>query len=277
MKLKLIIFIIAGILWATIPALCSKNTSRECQLLSPKEIVDTCYLSIGYYHRTYDPVLKTTKCPDEILMIGNNNSWYGSYGVFELDSLVRLKPDMSSEEFSKIYKSLDMSPECLMKNFQDNTYRFCGHIFANYYKYQDDTPVINWTLHNETDTILDQKCRKATCDFRGRHWTAWYADIPISDGPWMFSGLPGLILKLTDSKSEHLIEAFEIMSNSVPIGMPKHLYIKTTREKYLKELEDYKNNPWKSLEMMDTNAVDQDNKKTQSRKKKLFYNPIELE
>lgn len=277
MKLRLLIFIIAGMLWTMLPAYSTNNISDGRRLLTPKEIVDTCYLTIGYYHRTYDPILETTRCPDEILLIGNNNSWYGSYGAFQIDSLVRSRHDMSREEFGKIYNSLDMSPECLIKDYLDDSYKFCGHIFSNYYTYQEKVPVIDWTLHNETDTVLNQICRKATCLFRGRKWTAWYANIPISDGPWMFSGLPGIILKLTDSESEHLIEAFEIQTTTAPFGMPKHLYIKTTREKYLKELKDYKNNPWKNLEMIGTQMADKDDRKIQHRKKKLFYNPIELE
>lgn len=277
MNLKLLILIITWTLCISVPVHSTNNAPRERKLTVPIERADTSYLSVGYYHRTYDPILKTAKCPDEILLIGNHNSWYGSYGSFQLDSLVRAKPDMSREEFGELYRSLDMFPECLLKNYKDDTYKFCGHIFSNYYSYQEPIPTIDWTLHNETDTILDHRCLKATCDFRGRKWTAWYADIPISEGPWMFSGLPGLILKLTDSQSEHLIEAFEIQTNSDPFGMPQHLYIRTTREKYLQELADYKNNPWKNLEMMETRIVDQGGGKIQSRKKKLFYNPIELE
>lgn len=276
MRLKTIFVVITIMLAGYLSAFAKEPVSGERKLMVPTEIVDTSYLSVGYFHRIYDPVLKISKCPDEILLIGNNSSWYGSYGIYQLDSLVRSRPDMSSDEFGKIYRELDTFPECLLKDFQASSYRFCGHIFSNYYKYQEEIPHIDWKLYEETDTILGQKCMKATCDFRGRHWTAWYTDIPISDGPWMFTGLPGLILRLEDSKAEHLIEAFEIRENSVPFGMPKHLYIKTKRDKYLKELADYKNNPWKNLEMLDTHAVDQDGKKVQPHKKKLFYNPIEL-
>jgi len=36
----------------------------------------------------------------------------------------------------------------------------------------------------------------------GRHWIAWFApSIPISEGPYKFSGLPGLIIKLSDSNN----------------------------------------------------------------------------
>lgn len=277
MKLKNAFIVMTVMLAAHLSLFSLDFSSGPRTLMVPTEIADTSYLSVGYYHRTYDPVLQTSKCPDEILLIGDNNSWYGSYGVFQLDSIVKSRPDMSREEFGKIYRELDMFSECLLKDYQENSYKFNGHIFTNHYSYEEEIPHIDWMLCDETETILGQECMKATCDFRGRHWTAWYADIPISDGPWMFSGLPGLILRLEDSQAEHLIEAFEIRENSVTFGLPKHLYVKTTREKYLKELSDYKNNPWKNLELMDTHAVDQEGNKTRPGKKKMFYNPIELE
>ena len=44
----------------------------------------------------------------------------------------------------------------------------------------------------------------AVSDFRGRRWTAWFApDISISDGPWKFSGLPGLIMEAYDTENHY--------------------------------------------------------------------------
>jgi GLPGLI family protein len=57
----------------------------------------------------------------------------------------------------------------------------------------------NWVLQNETKLIGKFKCKKATTYFRGRNYIAWYSpEIPINNGPWKFSGLPGLILELKD-------------------------------------------------------------------------------
>ena len=50
--------------------------------------------------------------------------------------------------------------------------------------------------------------RLATTDFRGRHWTAWFAtDIPVSDGPWKLGGLPGLILEAYDKGHQYTFTA----------------------------------------------------------------------
>lgn len=66
-------------------------------------------------------------------------------------------------------------------------------------RYEEDAPTQQWTLADSTRTVLGHRCRQATCDFRGRRWTAWFApDIPVSDGPWKLGGLPGLILEAYD-------------------------------------------------------------------------------
>lgn len=53
----------------------------------------------------------------------------------------------------------------------------------------------NWQITNETRTISNYKCRKATSNYNGMSFTAWFTDeIPINTGPDKFDGLPGLIL-----------------------------------------------------------------------------------
>lgn len=57
----------------------------------------------------------------------------------------------------------------------------------------------DWQLTEDTKTIHDFKCTKATLNFRGRQFVAWFtSDIPVSFGPWKFHGLPGLILEVYD-------------------------------------------------------------------------------
>ena len=64
-----------------------------------------------------------------------------------------------------------------------------------------DTYTIDWKISEETRTIQDMVLQKAECDFRGRHYIAWFnPKIPISDGPWKLRGLPGLIVEAYDEK-----------------------------------------------------------------------------
>ena len=63
-------------------------------------------------------------------------------------------------------------------------------------------------VHYHHTMQRDTVRRLATSDFRGRHWTAWFAtDIPVSDGPWKLGGLPGLILEAYDKGHQYTFTA----------------------------------------------------------------------
>ncbi len=62
---------------------------------------------------------------------------------------------------------------------------------------------IQWKIEKQTKQVGNFTCKKATCRYKGREYTAWFTpEIPISDGPWKLHGLPGLILEAEDSKGE---------------------------------------------------------------------------
>ncbi|MGI6048337.1 MAG: GLPGLI family protein [Petrimonas sp.] len=66
---------------------------------------------------------------------------------------------------------------------------------------QEVEEMAHWQMVEGTDTILTYPCQKAVVSYAGRDYTAWFApEIPINDGPWKFWGLPGLILKVTDTQ-----------------------------------------------------------------------------
>jgi GLPGLI family protein len=74
-----------------------------------------------------------------------------------------------------------------------------------------ETPIMStefWTIYTEQDsTIVGLKAYKAECRYGGRHWKAWFSpEIAVSDGPYKFSGLPGLILKLSSNDDEYSFE-----------------------------------------------------------------------
>lgn len=67
------------------------------------------------------------------------------------------------------------------------------------YKVEESIPDFNWKLHHEEKLINGLTAKKATTNFRGRHYTAWYIPaIPSPYGPWKFGGLPGLITEVYD-------------------------------------------------------------------------------
>ena len=61
--------------------------------------------------------------------------------------------------------------------------------------------LFEWKLLEGDSVVCEYPCHKAVTTFRGRTWTVWYTlDLPYSDGPWKFCGLPGLVLHAYDSE-----------------------------------------------------------------------------
>jgi GLPGLI family protein len=74
---------------------------------------------------------------------------------------------------------------------------------SEFFSVEMTEPNIPWVIENETKMISGQQCQKASCHFKGRSYTAWFApQLPFPYGPWKLCALPGLILEATDSKNE---------------------------------------------------------------------------
>ena len=119
----------------------------------------------------------------------------------------------------------------------------------HHYRYSEPVPHWEWALSEETQTILEHQCQKATCHWRGRDFVAWFAtDIPIRRGPWKFGGLPGLILKLYDTDRLYTFEAIGIEKGDYPIYQyPKKHYGVSTRQKVWKLQGDLNRNFHKTV------------------------------
>src|SRR5690606_3979097 len=68
---------------------------------------------------------------------------------------------------------------------------------VQYYTYTEPVQQIEWQIHSDSvKQILDFACTKASADFRGRQWEVWFtSDVPYPEGPWLLTGLPGLIIQ----------------------------------------------------------------------------------
>lgn len=111
------------------------------------------------------------------------------------------------------------------------------------YMYYQNTP-LEWQISAEQDTILGYSCTKASTKYAGRDYEAWFTtEIPFSDGPYIFSGLPGLILKLSDRKNHYCYTITSFQKNkgnylSEPVF--KEECIVSKREKVLSIREEYR-------------------------------------
>lgn len=151
------------------------------------------------------------------LDVKNNQSLFISESKLLRDSLVAVlksqtNPDIKKSkkdkpEFPKLANGKSIQPTFfeyfIKKNNEDKTVSLVESIGSKQVYYQEDRKM-NWNISDQVSNFNGYKAQKATMSFGGRIWTAWFApDIKVYDGPYKFSGLPGLIVKLEDEKGDY--------------------------------------------------------------------------
>ncbi|MCY1661665.1 GLPGLI family protein [Chryseobacterium sp. SL1] len=70
---------------------------------------------------------------------------------------------------------------------------------------------LNWKILSDKKKIEDFECRKATVEYGGRSWIAWFTQsIPIPEGPYIFNGLPGIIVNISDDQENYSFNLIKI-------------------------------------------------------------------
>jgi GLPGLI family protein len=105
------------------------------------------------------------------------------------------------------------------------------------YRFTETIPPQAWQIAADTATILGYHCQKATATFRGRNYEAWFSpEIPVNEGPWKFFGLPGLILKVSDTDEIFSFVCVGMENLILPrdITMSQEKYINCSRDELAK-------------------------------------------
>ena len=160
-------------------------------------------------------------------------------GSMNVDSKI-----MSQRKGSVRYKILKKYPEF---NIFTTT-----NIGIDSYKVADDRKLV-WSILSDKQKIGEFNAQKATTEFAGRQWVAWFStELPFQDGPYKFHGLPGLIIKLEDRTKTHqfeLVGTSKFMPNpektSEFIGKSKEIEI--NQKQYKKLFLEDRNDPSKVI------------------------------
>lgn len=130
------------------------------------------------------------------------------------------------------------------KDSKTGNKNFKSRIARDNYLYTEDRPM-EWKILPETAKIGDYKTQKAETNFAGRTWFAWFTtDIPIQDGPYKFSGLPGLIVKAEDSTGDFSFDLKEAKKiNAIATFEERGSVITLKRKDYEKQLQKFKQDP----------------------------------
>lgn len=131
-----------------------------------------------------------------------------------------------------------------------NDIRVSDYILRSFYRYKEPKALI-WQISSDTSVIAGHTCQKATTNLGGRQWTAWFSpDIPFSDGPYKFCGLPGLIIKVTDSQNYFSFQLNSLINKEQNINFTVYDEepTPTTKAKFFKTMLEYRENPLPFIE-----------------------------
>lgn len=172
-----------------------------------------------------------------ILRLGKSQSLFYSEAKFESDSLSSNVE--SASELRAIRDSIRSrygrmtATYYVMKDFNRGQLDFMDNVMQTY-KYTESLPSFDWQYTDEKKTIGEHECQKALCQYGGRQYELWFApDIPISDGPWKFHGLPGLILEAYDTQHHYEFTFLGMRECAGEIAIPQEEYVKTSKKDYL--------------------------------------------
>ena len=101
----------------------------------------------------------------------------------------------------------------IYKGFTADSLKIREIVFLQPYVSSEPIPEIEWNITDSTKQIGSFTTTLATTNFRGRNYKAWFApELPYSDGPCKFSGLPGMILEVVseDGKYKFLFKSIEM-------------------------------------------------------------------
>lgn len=205
MPLRIILF-----LWLTI----------ACQFFHLKAQNTKADYSVYYqFQWITNTTERTYSTPEEYLLyrVGNESRFLNSH-AYHNDSIQyhfkeTYQRDFDTQEAQNEYMQASISnikrltsALRVLKDFKTKNRQIALYGTWNRHYLQEPFS-LQWKTIPGVDTIAGLPCYKATTQHGGRQYTAWYTtQIPISDGPYIFHGLPGLITKVTDAEALYLIE-----------------------------------------------------------------------
>lgn len=216
-----------------------------------------------------------------MLLIGDEISFFQSYNAYRSGKKIKEMVNKGIREFHVQQEDMSRYRYRVFKNHPTGKVTMIEHVLmTGTFLYEEDYPCMTWEYTEDTATIGDYFTQKAVCDYGGRTWEAWFVpELPYNDGPYMFCGLPGLIVKIADTQEHY---CFEMVSAEIPeetFILWEHLdYVRTTKKAFFKVYDDFLANIVENASPYIQSADG-----TNNTSKRLYYygvtknNPIELD
>lgn len=217
------------------------------------------------YELTYKPKKESDSLKKEFMVLDITNkdkSIYRDYAAVGQDSILKVMVEKAQRagafpDFQNGIKQSKFSYK-IIKTYPSMTIQYVDYMFSTGRMvpigYSEEVK-FNWKLEPETEKIGGYEAHKATTEFGGRQWVAWYStELPFPDGPYKFSGLPGLIVKIEDTGKNYSwvlqgnkpikdYNELTYMEQMMGASEPKY----TSKEKFESTFDAYKKDPFGSV------------------------------
>lgn len=166
--------------------------------LSKSKKIDDAFLVVNYRLTWQYEGSKEQHKDLRTLLIGKNHQYSYNEALYQSDKT-------STELIKKGAKGVKTFSEPVIPyeiylDSKAQTYEFIYRIFFDKAStcYEEKVPTLKWNIKKEEKKIMDYTCLKATTNYNGKSITAWFTpDIATNAGPYLFRGLPGLILAVS--------------------------------------------------------------------------------
>ncbi len=213
-----------------------------------------------------------------VLFIGKNISRFSSWNMYIADTI--MMGIKNYEEYQSFFVMADRPwPKFLyriFKNYPPGKISYFEHIPSSTFRYEEELDVFSWKLHPDTDTIAGQFVQKATTDYGGRSWIAWFSpDIPYSDGPYKFNGLPGLIVKVYDTQEHYVfsLQTIEKPEKNLMIKLREKDFVEVSKQEFFKAKDSFYGN---IISRAKDAGLSSESQQTAARNVSEKNNPIEI-
>lgn len=257
---------------------------------SPAEKRDTlapCDIQVKYELKFMPDTLERDKFKTQTMVLRMNTkgiSVYQEYGKFRSDSVTAARTRNGKIKLSDTNEAIKYQTKArdnitIAKSWPEKHKILVRELIGldGTFYYTEDKTDFGWEVDfTQTKEIGGYTCHSAKGSYAGRDYQAWFTpDIPVSDGPWLFCGLPGLILEVSSLDKEFLYTCMSIQAGTGPITLRSlDAAFKTTRERFLKAKERYKVNPAAGVAAMVEAGKLQTTMNLKNRKPRA-YNPQE--
>lgn len=226
-----------------------------------------------FYELTFKPKKDSTKLEKVIMALDivKNKSIYRDFTAVGQDSIIKIQLEQMQKagvfkDLSKTFKMPKFS-EKIVKNYPDMKMQYIERIANGFSPMNigyNETARFDWKISNEKAKIGAYNAQKATTEFGGKKWTAWFSsELPFQDGPYKFSGLPGLIVKIEDEGKNYSwvlqgnkkVPNWEELTYMEKISNVGLKVTEMPREKFEKTFNEFKKDPFATARPMMTQEI----------------------